>query len=640
MRKTYSIPYYKSYDYTVDVVSYVNGLKVTSTQTRYYYIPQYLLGIIMNIKRDNTCQVEYKLYNPQSPYSELDLSICSRVEDSNTNMVTINIERDLSSSTYKLFDEVYSYYSNNQNNPFGGKNSAKYVYDIFNKSSDFFLNPCSPFTSKYGTDVLTIDRYKDFYVRIDFCEQNCNYLGITKSYKNLGGTYVQISCQCPIKSNYNKQENIEFGPVIVDDENVDESTLSAKEKETLEEKRALKYDINFQFIKTQIFMCFKKILDIKSNFSKDNILGLLTCCCFLLIIILYIIKCIIGNSHLDETLKFIRLGKFDHGLNLFFILKDYLKEYNKRQESYKNRKNKKKLTTDKTKLRNENLIQTKHKIRNAEKNIRRKLEGKPMIYEDKKPDELELIRGRIKELEDQLKMKYLKKGLKNKKIKVHIGKANEEEDPAEIKNIKKEIKMTKKRLGELKKKKKEIDIEKMKYHSLSSIASIPSNPPKKILSELPMPEEISDHDEEINSKEKMEDINIKISKHKKSEKKKKKKDRKKEKKDDNLTLNKKKEDNKEEDEKKEEEEDKKEELEENKEEEKKQENDLISNNSKLNSSWETYDSNDPQGLIKKLDKEKKEKEKEEKKKEKEEKKLQIQKLLVQKREKDKKRRRE
>jgi len=65
----------------------------------------------------------------------------------------------------------------------------KNMYMIFSTKVQIFLATLvPPFMSKYGTDVLTIDRYKDYYIKIDFCEQNCEYLGIKKSYKNLGGT--------------------------------------------------------------------------------------------------------------------------------------------------------------------------------------------------------------------------------------------------------------------------------------------------------------------------------------------------------------------------------------------------------------------------------------------------------------------
>ena len=426
LRQSYNIPYYNVYNYQVENIQFINGLKVSTMETKQYYIPQYLLGVLMNINRDNTSQVEYKLYNPKNPSVELDLNLCYTLEDEKATTVTINVEKKFPSKIYNLYEEVYSYYSLNKDTAFEGKSSKKYDYDIFNRHSDFFVDPCSPFSSKYNADVLTVDRFKDYYVRVDFCETNCTYLGSRKSYKNLEGNYIQFSCQCPLKVQYNKEEDVFFKSVVEGDDEIDESTLSKKKREELEEKRILEYDINLQFLKTQLFRCFKKFINIKSIFSKENILGLLTLICFLLIIILYISQCMIGMSHILEVLKFIRLGKFNHGVNIFVTLKDYLKEINKREQCYRIRKESKKVIKEKENIKNETLVQTKHKIRRAEDNLKRKLEGKEMIDEDKKPDELELIRGRVKKLEEQLRKKYIKMGLKDKSVKVHIGKVNEE----------------------------------------------------------------------------------------------------------------------------------------------------------------------------------------------------------------------
>ena len=225
LRQAYYIPYYNVYNYIEDNITYINGIKYNFPVTKQYYVPQYLLGIIMNIKRDNTSQVEYKLYNPKNPSIELDLSLCHEVEDDKTNIVTINIERDLHLNVYNKFNEVYTFYSNNKE-----KYLDKYIYDIFNRKSDFFIDPCTPFTSKYESDVLIVDRYKDYYVRIDFCEKDCTYLESRKSYKNLDSTFIQISCQCPIKYNYNKENEISFGPIVDEDKDIDESQLTNKEK--------------------------------------------------------------------------------------------------------------------------------------------------------------------------------------------------------------------------------------------------------------------------------------------------------------------------------------------------------------------------------------------------------------------------
>ena len=81
--------------------------------------------------------------------------------------MVINIEKKLTGNIYSLFDEVFSYYISNIDQAFEGKKSEKYVYDIFNKNSDFFASPCTPFASKYGTDILSVDRFEKFYTEIN-----------------------------------------------------------------------------------------------------------------------------------------------------------------------------------------------------------------------------------------------------------------------------------------------------------------------------------------------------------------------------------------------------------------------------------------------------------------------------------------
>ena len=618
LRESYNIPYFTEYEYEDTIIEYINGIKTDHKETKKYYIPNYLLAITMDIKRDDTSQVEYKLYNPNPPYMELNLELCKENEDKKMNKVEINIEKKLNNETYNLFDEVYNYYINNIKENFEGKSSRDYTYDIFNKNSDFFKSPCTPFSSKYETDILSKDRYERFYKEINFCENNCTYISTERSFKNKEDNYVLIKCLCDLKNQFYKENEITFIP------NFDGTGPI--------------YDIDFQTIRSN-FICFRKILNIKSIFSKENILGLISLLLFILILSLYIIQCMTSTSHLDETLKLIRLGKYDHGLNLFLSVKDYRIEKEKRDECYKRRKESKKVKLIKEKPKNMNVIQAKHKIKKAENNIKRKFEGKEMIPDEKK-DELEIIRDRVKDLEEKLKLKYEKKGMKGKKIKIKI-----KEDPEDIKKIKQEIKLSKKRLEDLRRQKKEIELEKLKYHSFSSMASLPPNPPKRVLSEMPMLDEIDD-DAIMASKEKLTNkINIKKNKKEKkkdnksnkenkgkkeikdniskkpNEETKSKNENKKENiqnKDEILSINKnKQEENKNEEEKKEETNKIENEKEDKKEEEKKE----------TESSWESYYSNDPEGKLKKIKVEFNKKNKEQK----EKKNIEIQKLLVEKR---------
>ena len=603
LRELYNIPYYNEIDYISITYEYINGIKQQIRRPKKYYERQYLLGLLMDIRRDNTSQVEYKLYNPKEPYMELNLALCKE-NGGEFNKVQINIEKNLPYKIYNLFDEVYNFYINNINEKFEGKRSKDYVYDIFNKNSDFFTSPCTPFTSNYGTDILSKDRFERFYTEINFCETNCTYQGIERSVKNKNENFILIKCLCDLKEKYYTENEIKFGP------NSNGETPN--------------YDISLQTIKSN-FICFKKILNIASIFTKENILGLITLICFILILALYIIQCMTSITNLIETLNMIRIGKYDHGLILFKNVKDYIKEQKKRDECYQKRKALKKIHLKKEKPKNLNLIQAQHKIKKAENNIKRKFEGKEMIPDEKK-DELEIIRDRIKDLEEKLKLKYEKKGMKNKKIKIKI-----KEDPADIKKINQEIKISKKRLEDLRKQKKEIELEKLKYHSFSSMGSLPPQPPKRILSELPMLDEIDD-DLEITSKEKIVKKNKKSKKKdikknniKEEEKEKNKKD------DDNNNINIENEDKKEINNQNEILSINKNKEKENiKSEEKKEENEEggekeEEKNSEL--SWETYDSKDPDGEIKKKKKklDKKNKAIEEKKK------REIQLLLIEKR---------
>ena len=487
---------------------------------------------------------------------------------------------------------MYNYYINNINEKFEGKSSKNYVYDIFNKNSDFFTSPCAPFTSKYGADILNKDRYKIYYTEINFCEENCTYLGVERSVKNKEENFILIKCLCDLKDKYFTENEIKFGANF--------------------KGEASDHNINFQTIQSN-FICFKKLLNFSSIFTKENILGLVTLICFILILVLYIAQCMIGTTRLEETLNFIRIGKYDHGLKLFLNLKDYIKEQRKRDACYQRRKELKKVRLMKEKKKNMTLIQAQHKIKKAENNIKRKFEGKEMIPDEKK-DELEIIREHIKELEEQLKLKYERKGMKDKKIKIRI-----KEDPTDIKKINQEIKISKKRLEDLRKQKKEIELEKLKYHSFSSMGSLPPQPPKRILSELPMLDEIDD-DLEITSKEKivMKKHNKKLKKKEtkkinKEEEKEKEKEDKKENNNKNSILSINKNINKEEIKEENEEEDKNDEK-------KEEEKNSVS-------SWETYDSKDSN------DKNKKEKKKSNKRNKdlEEQKKREIQLLLIERR---------
>jgi hypothetical protein len=73
-------------------------------------------------------------------------------------------------------------------------------YDIYNKSSNFYNDICSP-ASINGNDITLKDRKEDIYPNnVTLCKENCQY-------KNLDIENKRIICECNLNSNYEKENN-------------------------------------------------------------------------------------------------------------------------------------------------------------------------------------------------------------------------------------------------------------------------------------------------------------------------------------------------------------------------------------------------------------------------------------------------
>ena len=77
--------------------------------------------------------------------------------------------------------------------PFDMNISEEYLY---NPNSDYFNEICEPYTTKEETDILLVDRKKEFNINnMSLCESNCNYVGYENGY---------VICECDIKNDFNK----------------------------------------------------------------------------------------------------------------------------------------------------------------------------------------------------------------------------------------------------------------------------------------------------------------------------------------------------------------------------------------------------------------------------------------------------
>ena len=73
-------------------------------------------------------------------------------------------------------------------------------YDIYNKSSNFYNDICSP-ASINDNDITLKDRKEDIYPNnVTLCKENCQY-------KNVDIENKRIICECNLNSNYEKENN-------------------------------------------------------------------------------------------------------------------------------------------------------------------------------------------------------------------------------------------------------------------------------------------------------------------------------------------------------------------------------------------------------------------------------------------------
>ena len=100
---------------------------------------------------------------------KLDLSLCKDAKIEVISSINTNETIDLILEDAKLLE--------------------KNGYDMFDPSDPFYTDVCTPFTSKYNTDISLEDRKKYYFKNISFCEENCELNAINY-------TYNSVSCLC------------------------------------------------------------------------------------------------------------------------------------------------------------------------------------------------------------------------------------------------------------------------------------------------------------------------------------------------------------------------------------------------------------------------------------------------------------
>ena len=136
----------------------------------------------IDLQRENgiTNQVEYSIYSKNG--NEIPLSECLNYK------MTLSTPLDLSNTS---LDEKKI------------NSTEKEGYDIFNAEDKFYTDICTPYTNENGIDVPMKKRKSDYYISMDFCEENCEYVSFDYEH-------YRVNCTCSIKTSINNEANATF----------------------------------------------------------------------------------------------------------------------------------------------------------------------------------------------------------------------------------------------------------------------------------------------------------------------------------------------------------------------------------------------------------------------------------------------
>ena len=253
----------------------------------------------VDLKRENgiTNQVEYSIYSKNG--NEIPLSECLNYK------MTLSTPLDLTNTS---LDEKKI------------NSTEKEGYDIFNAEDKFYTDICTPYTNENGIDVPMKKRKSDYYINMDFCEENCEYVNF--DYEN-----YRVNCSCYIKTSFNNEVNSTFSS----------NTISS--------------DSDFYNLYSNsnilVFKCFKLVFS-KKGFSKNwgSYFALLI---IIIEIVLTIFYFVIQFEPLKKQIK-------------FFTRKNTIKEKN--FDNNKNNNSNKQDENDEKKSNSENHINIINSIEN------------------------------------------------------------------------------------------------------------------------------------------------------------------------------------------------------------------------------------------------------------------------------------
>ena len=151
------------------------------TKIKNKYGINYIIIQKMDILINNIAKVKYDLYSPNNTEDKIDLSIICENDK-------IQVYTPLQAT-----DEYIEDY----------KKISEQGYNILDSNDIFYNDICSQFTSEDNTDMILLDRKKNYYnIDLTQCEEGC-------SFKNVDVEQKQLQCQCPIKNDFKISNNFD-----------------------------------------------------------------------------------------------------------------------------------------------------------------------------------------------------------------------------------------------------------------------------------------------------------------------------------------------------------------------------------------------------------------------------------------------
>ena len=170
-------------------------------------------------------------------------------------------------------------------------NLASQGIDIFNASDNFFNDICTPINNNDGKDIILIDRRKDIFQNISFCQDGCVYSGMN---------YDLMTANCLCNSSY----------LYTGEEKKIISDLDNNQKETVNFKTITKsfisnlFDFNFE-----VLACYNLSFNLKILINNIGFY------CLGLMLLLQVLFCILFMIKKLKPIKYFMLIFKEEKLN-------------------------------------------------------------------------------------------------------------------------------------------------------------------------------------------------------------------------------------------------------------------------------------------------------------------------------------